>query len=175
MLRIISDSERKTIQLGARLAHVLGKGDIICLFGNLGAGKTILTKGIAKGLGINKDNVISPSFVIIREYPLVSPSRKGKASYCRAKAINSLYHFDLYRLNNPRDILNLGYEEYLYGEGVSVIEWAERMAGYLPAQYLKIQLGVKGDRQRAIKLVARGARYRELLSELSKRYEYTRC
>jgi tRNA threonylcarbamoyladenosine biosynthesis protein TsaE len=160
MLRIISRSEKETIDFGSRLVRLLSGGDIVCLFGTLGAGKTILVKGMAKGLGINKDEVISPSFVLIREY------RRGK----RAKTGIPLYHFDLYRLKNPRDILNLGYEEYFYNQGITVIEWAERMAGYLPPEFLKVEIEIKGETERAIRLTAKGQRYRKILKNYKNEY-----
>ena len=110
-MRLISDSPQETRQIGKILAENLKKNDIICLFGDLGSGKTVLTQGIAVGLGIKRDLVISPSFVIIRKY---------------AGRRLSLNHFDLYRLKNTQDILSLGYEEYFYDEAVTVVEWAER-------------------------------------------------
>jgi tRNA threonylcarbamoyladenosine biosynthesis protein TsaE len=152
-LKIISRSENETISFGVKLAHSLSQGDIVCLFGNLGSGKTILVKGIAEGLGINKNEVISPSFVLIREY---LPVKKMKRRVI-------LYHFDLYRLTNPRYILNLGYEEYFYDQGICIIEWADRLEGYLPAEFLKIELQIKNQTQRIIKLIAKGQRYRKSL------------
>lgn len=148
MLKIISYSEAETMNLGKGLARLLGPGDIVCLFGTLGAGKTILVKGMAEGLGISKDEVISPSFVLIREY---LPA--GKVP---------LYHLDLFRLRNPKNILSLGYEEYLYGQGICVIEWAQRLDGYLPSEFLKIELKIKSRTKRAIRLIAKGERYRKI-------------
>ena len=160
MLKIISHSEAETMDLGLRSAHFLGPGDIVCLFGTLGAGKTILVKGMARGLGINKDEVISPSFVLIREY---LPVRKRRVRI-------PLYHLDLFRLKNIQDILSLGCEEYLYAQGICVIEWAQRLGGFLPPEFLKIELEIKGNTKRIIKLIANGQRYRKLLSRLHNRY-----
>ena len=154
MLRIVSYSEAETMDLAARLAHFLSAGDIVCLFGTLGAGKTILVKGIAKGLGISKNEVISPSFVLIREY---LPSKKSKRN-------TPLYHFDLFRLKNAKDILMLGYEEYFYAQGICAIEWAERLKGFLPPGFLKIELRIKSKTKRVIKFIAHGQRYRKILS-----------
>ena len=154
MLKIISHSETETMNLGARLVRCLGAGDIVCLYGGLGAGKTILVKGMAEGLGISKDEVTSPSFVLIREY---SPVRKTKVGI-------TLYHLDLFRIKNPQDILNLGYEEYLYNQGICVIEWAERMERFLPSEFLMIELEIKGKTRRVIKLIAKGARYRKVFT-----------
>jgi len=158
-LKVISHSETETIKLGARLVNSLGRGDVVCLFGTLGAGKTILVKGMAKGLGISKGEVISPSFVIIREY---LPAIKAKVKI-------PFYHLDLFRLKNPKEILSLGYEEYLYGQGICVIEWAERLDKLLPSEFLKIELEIKGKTKRIIKLISKGQRYQKML----KKYEYT--
>jgi tRNA threonylcarbamoyladenosine biosynthesis protein TsaE len=134
---MLSHSEKETLKSGRSLAKKLKPGDIICLFGDLGAGKTVFTKGIAEGLGIKRGRIISPTFVIIREHS------SGRLP---------LYHFDLYRLNDPEDILRLGYEEYLYNQGVSVIEWADRLKYLLPEKYLKVELTVKSPTKRSIKI-----------------------
>jgi len=151
MMQIISQSVNETLNTGKIIAKHLKKSDIICLFGQLGSGKTVLTKGIAQGLGVNKNRVISPSFVLIRQY---------------SKAKIPLYHFDLYRLKATKDILELGYEEYFYSEGVSVIEWADRLKYLLPKEYLKIELIIKADKIRLLKFSSFGKRYKELLSKI---------
>ncbi len=174
MLKIVSNSERETMDLGAKLIRFLGTGDIVCLFGTLGAGKTILVKGMAKGLGISKDEVVSPSFVLIREYlslpldsrHLTASIGRGAHSVKKTKSGIPLYHLDLFRVKNPKDILNLGYEEYLYAQGICVIEWAQRMKGFLPSEFLKIELEIKGKTKRVIRLVANGGRYRKILRSL---------
>lgn len=148
---MISRSVGDTIRLGKIIAKNLKKGDIICLFGDLGSGKTVLTKGIAMGLGIRGENVISPSFVLIRRH------YQGRMP---------LYHFDLYRLKGPGDIVSLGCEEYFYGEGAAVIEWAERLKFLLPENFLKIELSFKSLTRRSIKLSARGRRYIELAKKI---------
>lgn len=147
-MKIISKSVKDTLNLGRIIAKYLQKGDIICLMGELGSGKTVLTKGIALGLGIEKNEIISPSFVLIRQYT-------------RAKI--PLYHFDLYRLNKPKDILDLGYEEYFYDDAITVIEWADRLKGYLPAEYLRIEITIKGKNSRVFKLDGLGWRYENIL------------
>ena len=150
-MKIISKSVNDTINIGKRIAKNLKPADIICLFGELGSGKTILTKGIALGLGIKGVNVNSPSFVLMRKY-------LGKFPF---------YHFDFYRLKIPQDILKLGYEEYLYDEAVSVIEWADRLRYLMPDEFLKIELSIiKMNSQRLLKFTARGRRYKELLEKI---------
>ena len=150
MMKIVSLSVSDTIKIGRKLAKNLEKGDIICLIGKLGSGKTVLTKGIAAGLGIKKEKIISPTFVLIRQYYSKIP----------------LYHFDLYRLAAPKDILFLGYEEYLYDEGVAVIEWADRLKYLLPKDYLKIELFIREDNQRMLKFSAFGKHYEESLKKI---------
>ena len=149
---IVSESLTDTLNLGRAIARHARPGDIICLFGELGSGKTLLTKGIAWGLGIKRGKIISPTFVLIRHY------REGRLPLC---------HLDLYRLKDDNDILALGYEEYLYDQaGIAVIEWADRLKYLLPREYLWVQLLVKGECRRAIRLKAFGERYRQLLKEI---------
>ncbi|MFH1413740.1 MAG: tRNA (adenosine(37)-N6)-threonylcarbamoyltransferase complex ATPase subunit type 1 TsaE [Candidatus Omnitrophota bacterium] len=152
-MEIVSNSVHQTQRIGELLSKQINPGDIICLFGNLGSGKTVLTKGIGQGLGIRKAEVISPSFILIRPYT------QGKIP---------LYHFDLYRLNKVSDILALGYEEYLYGRGVTVIEWADRLKKLMPRDFLKIELCFKSDLKRSLKVSAFGSRYKKLLNSLKK-------
>lgn len=152
-MKIISHGIVETLKTGRIIAKNLKKGDVICLFGELGAGKTVLVKGIAQGLKIKKDKIISPTFVLLRQY---------------LKSRIPLYHFDLYRLKDPRDIFNLGYEEYFYGDGITVIEWADRLRyPLLPKEYLKISLEIKGEKKRKIEIVPSGKRYKDLLEGIS--------
>ena len=130
-------SAEETIELGAMIAKRLKAGDIVALSGGLGAGKTTLVKGIAKGLGVkNYRYVNSPSFVLVKEY-------KGKVP---------LFHFDIYRLNNLKDIEEIGYEDYLARKGVVVIEWSEKMSRILPKGRLDIALKIKGANERVISI-----------------------
>ena len=150
-IKLVSKSPKETKKIAGQLAGRLQPGDIICLFGDLGSGKTVFTQGLARGLGVGKAAVISPSFVLIREYP---------------GAEFPLFHFDLYRLNSKSDIFALGYEEYLYAGGVSVIEWADRLNGFLPKEYLRVDLIIKARQERLLKISAHGARYKELLGRI---------
>ena len=150
-LGIESKSVKETLNIGRALAKNLKPQDIICLFGRFGSGKTILTKGIAWGLGLRMDAVISPSFVLIREH---------------RKARIPLIHFDLYRLKSAKDILGLGYEDYFYQDGVSVIEWADRLKYLMPKEYLKIELFIKGKTKRLFEFSAFGNRNKELLKKI---------
>ncbi|MCM8800613.1 MAG: tRNA (adenosine(37)-N6)-threonylcarbamoyltransferase complex ATPase subunit type 1 TsaE [Candidatus Omnitrophica bacterium] len=150
-MQLISKSIEHTLKIGRMLAKYLKKRDIICLIGQLGSGKTVLVKGIAEGLGIKSWVVKSPSFILIHEY-------KSKN--------NLLYHLDLYRLKNPIDTVLLGYEEYLYNEGICVIEWAERLNYLMPKEYLKINFYIVSEEKRLLKFIAYGRRYKELLKRI---------
>ncbi|MDD3087657.1 MAG: tRNA (adenosine(37)-N6)-threonylcarbamoyltransferase complex ATPase subunit type 1 TsaE [Candidatus Omnitrophica bacterium] len=150
-MQIISSSPKETIEIGRVIAGFLRPQDIICLSGDLGCGKTILAKGIAAGLKIKAFDVTSSSFVIIRAH------LNGKIPF---------YHFDLYRLKDMRDISSLGYEEYLYGEGVSVIEWPQNLGCLAPKECLRVELIHRDEFTRRIKFSAQGKRYKLLLRNI---------
>ncbi len=152
-MKKLSRSVASTLKIGRLLSRQLQPGDIVLLSGCLGAGKTVLAKGIAQGLGISKDKVISPSFVLLRIH-------KGR---------HFLHHFDFYRLKTPRDILSLGYEEYFYSEGITIIEWPERLKFLLPKEFLKIKLFTKAANQRLLQFIARGFRYKRLLGKIKEK------
>lgn len=139
------DSLEITEKFGEKLGSLLQAGDVICLNGELGAGKTTLTKNIAKGMGI-EDYVTSPTFSIINEY-------YGKLN---------LYHFDTYRLEDVEEVSYLGFDEYFYGDGVCVIEWADRIAAFLPEEYLEINI----SDDRSAELIANGDRFKNLLESI---------
>lgn len=147
-MKIISQSVKETLNLGVSLARRLKPGDIICLQGGLGSGKTTLTKGIAAGLGIRPAEVTSSSFILIR------PHLAGKIP---------LFHFDLYRLKRSSDIVGLGFEEYFYGEGVSVVEWPEKLDCLMPKERLMVKLAYAGEKQRVFEFSGIGSRYKNLL------------
>lgn len=151
-MKVISRSVKETLNIGRIISRHAKKGDIICLLGELGSGKTVLTKGIASGLGIEKEKVISPTFVLIRQY---------------AKARLPLYHFDLYRLAGPDEIFALGYSEYFYDDGLTVVEWADRLGFALPEEYLSVELSIRPGQKRLLDFKARGKRYKELLGGIS--------
>ena len=146
-VKIISQRPEETQAIGTRIGELTLPGDVILLIGDLGAGKTCLTQGIAWGLGIN-DYALSPSFVIMREL------------YGRLP----LYHLDLYRLEKPEEITDLGLDDYLYGNGVCVVEWADRGIDQLPPEHLLIKIKSSNDR-REITLIPGGKRYQELLKK----------
>lgn len=152
MKTAVLKSVNETIRLGARLGRLVSEGSLIALTGELGSGKTTLIKGIAEGLGVKDSRYVnSPSFVIVKEY-------EGKIP---------LYHFDVYRLDDPSSLDTVGYKEFFYGDGATVIEWADKIRGLLPDEYLDIELFVKGEEEREIKIRAYGNRYEELLKQLT--------
>ena len=124
MLEIYVKNKEEAEELGMKLADRLGPGSVVALTGNLGAGKTTFTKAVAKGLGIAA-LITSPTFTIIQEY------RDGRLP---------LYHFDVYRLEDGEELYELGYEEYFYGDGICVIEWADRIEDFLPEDAIRIHI-----------------------------------
>lgn len=138
-MRKISKSVEETMEIGAKFAKGLRMGDCVALIGDLGAGKTVFTKGVAKGLGVkNARYVNSPTFVIIKEY-------EGRLP---------LYHFDLYRLDGHSGFDDMNYEEYFYGDGVTVIEWADKIRDILPKKYWEVKLSVIDENKRMMEIVA---------------------
>lgn len=130
-------STQETIQLGRELAKHLVSGDVILLDGDLGAGKTHFVKGLAEGLGVAAD-VNSPTFTILNNYPILLDGPPG---------VTQLNHYDVYRIHDEYDILDLGFEESIYGDDISVIEWSRLIPGILPDDCLRIEIliGTKLD------------------------------
>ena len=150
-LELISHSPEQTQKFGACIGELCLPGDVFLLVGSLGTGKTCLTQGIAWGLGV-KEYAASPSFVVVREL------------YGRLP----LYHIDLYRLDHIEEIVDLGLDDYLYGNGVCVVEWAEKGLSVLPVEYLLIQIGYLAGDERRLQLKPSGKRYLEILVQLDK-------
>lgn len=119
-----SASVDETMELGRKLGKSLPKGTVICLTGDLGTGKTHFAKGLAEGLGI-KENITSPTFTIVNEY------HTGRMP---------LFHFDVYRVNDPDEVLQVGFEEYVYGEGATLIEWADLIESILPDDFIQVKI-----------------------------------
>lgn len=124
----LSRNAETTMRIGAALAASLSPGDVVALSGELGTGKTVLIKGICRALDVRQP-VTSPTFTLIHEY-------KGRMP---------IYHFDLYRINTPDEFLELGADDYLYGEGICLIEWAEKVRDYLPKRRIEIHLAYRFD------------------------------
>ena len=149
---IITHSREQTFRVGQRLGRVLGPGDVVCLQGTLGSGKTCLTQGIGAGLAVS-GTIRSPSFVLIREH---EPSDAGPC----------LYHIDLYRIRDAADAFALGIEDYLYSDGVTVIEWAERAQELVSAERLWITLTYLDYTKRCLLFEASGEHHVEMLAKL---------
>jgi tRNA threonylcarbamoyladenosine biosynthesis protein TsaE len=150
MLKLVSNSVDETFQIGHKLGKLLVRGNILCLSGDLGAGKTAFTKGIGKGLEI-QEYVTSPTYTIINEY-------EGRIP---------LYHFDVYRLESAEEMFELGYEEYFYGDGAVVLEWADNVKEIIPNERLWITiLKTNNDNSREIILEPTGEPYCDIVKEL---------
>jgi tRNA threonylcarbamoyladenosine biosynthesis protein TsaE len=145
-LDFISHSEAQTRRLGARLAALLQPGDVLALVGDLGSGKTRWVQGICQGLGVT-DPVISPTFTLVNEY----------------HGPWAIYHIDLYRLVDAAETLTFGLEDYLYGEGISLIEWADRATDYLPVDHLVVELYYLEETKRRVVLRPQSQRFAMLL------------
>jgi tRNA threonylcarbamoyladenosine biosynthesis protein TsaE len=150
-LDFISHSEAQTRRLGARLGELLVGGEIVALQGELGTGKTRWVQGVGQGLQVEQ-HVTSPTFTLVNEYP-------GRLI---------LYHVDLYRINQLAEALAFGVEDYLYGDGVCLIEWAERISEVLPPGRLWITFHYLDDTKRRITMHAAGDRYQQLLKDFQR-------
>lgn len=148
-MEFIVDSVEKTISIGTEIGKNVNEGDIICLIGDLGTGKTHITKGIAEGLNVD-DHITSPTFNIVNEYD-------GRLK---------LYHFDVYRVNDPDEIEAIGFDEYIFGDGVSIIEWANYIEELIPEDHLRITIE---------KLPDMGVNFRKIsIKYNSDRYNYVK-
>ena len=139
----VSRSPKKTQQLGMKVARHLQPNDVIALTGQIGAGKTTFVQGVAQGLGVPLSSVGSPSFVLVREY-------RGRMP---------IHHADLFRLERLPEAATVGLEEYYESDGVTLIEWANKLPGVLPEQFLEIRFEVVNPKIRKISLFPHGSRY----------------
>ena len=157
MKKINTFSPSETFEVGKELGKILQKGDIVCISGDLGTGKTVFTKGIANGFGV-KGYVTSPTFTIVNEY-------EGKTPF---------YHLDVYRINNKEEILEIGFEEYLYSGGVLAIEWPELLGDLLPHERISVNILLKNNefpQQREITMKFFGKRYLNYENKLKEQGE----
>lgn len=148
-LTLTSHSPQETQAIGQAIGRRACSGDVYLLSGALGTGKTCLTQGIAWGMGIT-EYAHSPTFVLVHQY-------RGPLT---------LYHIDLYRLDDPREVVDIGIDEYLEGEGVCVVEWAEKALEVFPADHLMVTLEETGEQERRLTLSARGERHQKLVGAL---------
>ncbi len=138
-----TNSPEDTIELGRNIGKLLGQGNVVALIGNLGAGKTVIAGGLCCGLGVKESYITSPTYTIVNQYDGRIP----------------VYHIDLYRLNDSKELYNLGWDEYIYGNGACIIEWADKAAKMLPEEYLMVNIEITGMDKRKIILQAKGASY----------------
>ena len=164
-LDCISHSSAQTQRLGMRLGELLQGGELILLEGQLGTGKTTFTQGLAQGLGIT-ENINSPTFILLKEY--ANQLQPGNSTNALSHRRPSLYHFDLYRLDNPDEIIDLGFEDYFFSDGVSVIEWAEKAGSFWPEEHLNVRLKIMSETKRGLLFIATGQHYCELLRQFQK-------
>ena len=151
-LKYLTKSDKETIWFGKKLGELLSSGDLIALTGNLGSGKTWFSKGIALGLGVDEDTVItSPSFSLVNEY-------NGR---------HLIYHMDLYRLGDMPDLFSAGLEEYFYyDDGVVIMEWAERWPELLPESKIEVSLEIIDEQKRIITIFGRHQRAFDIIKSL---------
>lgn len=148
----VTRGAEETYRLGRRMGEALHKGDVVALTGELGSGKTVLSQGIAHGLGVHCGYAVtSPTFTLVNEYP----GREG-----------TLYHLDLYRLSNAVDLADVGFEEYLQAGGVMVIEWAEKIHGILPEGAFRIAFSYLDETSRNLEISGPPERILALLGTL---------
>ena len=155
MFSLITSSVGQTEEVGRVLGSLLQPGDLVCLYVDLGAGKTHLSYGIAQGLDVRDRYITSPTFTFVNEYT-------GRIPF---------YHIDLYRLKEPSELEGIGFDEYIDSDGATVIEWAERAEGELPPQGLSVYLSDVSATGREIGFLAEGERYEQLLTELRTRVQ----
>jgi tRNA threonylcarbamoyladenosine biosynthesis protein TsaE len=138
----------ETIRTGKRLGRLLQPGDVVALVGDLGTGKTQFIKGLAEGVGVGKATYVSsPSFTLIHEYPGRIP----------------LYHIDLFRLESEKEVEGLGLEEYVRGNGITAIEWADKVSSLLPEELLWVHIHDTGKNTRSIEIIPKGKRYEKMI------------
>ncbi|MDO9307572.1 MAG: tRNA (adenosine(37)-N6)-threonylcarbamoyltransferase complex ATPase subunit type 1 TsaE [Deltaproteobacteria bacterium] len=151
-MRIVSCSPLETEQLGYRLGLILKPGSFLALRGGLGGGKTCFTRGVVSAVApVSAHMVASPTFAIMNSYPGQVP----------------VYHFDFYRLSGDDDIVELGFDEYFHGKGVSVVEWSERLESLLPDDHLVVEFGYLEDDRRLITITANGPVSSDILELLN--------
>jgi tRNA threonylcarbamoyladenosine biosynthesis protein TsaE len=156
LLKVVTGSVEETIALGEKVGMLASAGDFIALTGELGSGKTHFTRGVAAGLGIGASvHVTSPTYTLVNTYA-------GRLQ---------LHHFDLYRLAGEPDVIELGFEEYFYGSGVCIVEWAERLQGLLPVERLSITFTYVDENTRTVTFAPHGVRYEKLLENIPGRID----
>ena len=149
-IRFFLADENATVNFGRLLGTLAADGDVYCLSGDLGAGKTLMSKGVCEAVGVEEEDVVSPTFALMNIY-------NGK--------IMEVRHFDLYRLDSPEELADIGFYEYVGGEGVSLIEWGDLFQSELPPEYLQVNLTIVPE-GRIVELIPIGLRYEAISKEV---------
>ena len=149
-IRFFLADENATENFGRLLGTLAADGDVYCLSGDLGAGKTLMSKGVCEAVGVEEEDVVSPTFALMNIY-------NGK--------IMEVRHFDLYRLDSPEELADIGFYEYVGGEGVSLIEWGDLFQSELPPEYLQVNLTIVPE-GRIVELLPIGLRYEAISKEV---------
>jgi tRNA threonylcarbamoyladenosine biosynthesis protein TsaE len=150
-----TNNTSETIRIGKRLGGLLQPGDVVALVGDLGTGKTQFIKGLAEGVGVGKAAYVSsPSFTLINEYT-------GRIPF---------YHIDLFRLESEKEAEGLGLEEYVRGNGITAIEWADKVSSLLPEELLWVKIQYTGEHSRTIEMTPKGKHYEQLIIRLSSEF-----
>jgi tRNA threonylcarbamoyladenosine biosynthesis protein TsaE len=163
-LDIISHSSAQTQRLGMRLGEVLRGGELILLDGQLGTGKTTFTQGLARGMSIT-EIISSPTFTLLKEYT-GQPADGQRKTVPQSRP--ALYHFDLYRLDNPEEVFDLGFEDYFSSSGVCVVEWADKADLLWTPEHLRVRLKMMSETKRGLLFTATGTYYCQLLRQFQK-------
>jgi len=155
-LEIITESPVQTLDLGRILGELLTEGSFVALMGGLGSGKTVLAKGIAQGFGVaDEREVTSPSFVLVNEY-------RGRGP---------VYHVDLYRVESPGEVEGIGWDEFISGPGVTLVEWADKAESYLPEERMEVHLEWAGEGKRRLLFCGIGPIGQRVIEELRRRWK----
>ena len=144
---VVSSSPEETFTLGKSISRMLGMGSVVALKGPLGAGKTCLAKGIASGLGVEEE-VTSPSYTIVSEYDGFIPGKEDSEGKINVR----FYHIDAFRLGGNKDFSDIGGEEIVFGNGISVIEWSECIPAFIPDNALRVDISIREDDKRNVRL-----------------------
>ncbi len=155
IFEVTSESPAQTLRIGRILGELLSEGSFVAIMGGLGAGKTVLTKGIAQGLGVADDReVTSPSFVLVNEY-------RGRVP---------VYHVDLYRLESAAEVEGIGWDEFIAGPGVTLVEWGDKAEKHLPEERIEVHLQWAGEEERRLLFCGKDERGQQIIEQLRKRW-----
>jgi tRNA threonylcarbamoyladenosine biosynthesis protein TsaE len=158
-MHVETNDAEETIELGRLIGSLFQAGNVIALMGQLGSGKTCLVKGIAEGLGVkDRKAVTSPSFVLVKQYTGTMP----------------IYHFDAYRMKSPDEMYDIDCVEFFWGNGVSIVEWADKVMECLPDEFIKIAIRTINQTSREIRISCKGGKYKNFMKEVKRKIKCLR-